>query len=72
VDPDNTYPDPPEGEYRQGDIANHTFRPVRPGTVDMSGTRVPDSCNMIGCHADVVFPATAGMFDSYATAIGAE
>ncbi|MHB8870219.1 MAG: S-layer homology domain-containing protein [Thermoleophilia bacterium] len=58
------------GTYKQGDIANHTFRPIRPDTLDKEGARVPDSCNMIGCHASAgLFPVTGGTFDAKAAIV---
>ncbi|MCL5943052.1 MAG: S-layer homology domain-containing protein [Actinobacteria bacterium] len=61
------------GTYKQGDIANHTFWPIRPDTVDKDGKRVPDSCNMIGCHASgTLFPVTGAMFDGKAAIIEGE
>lgn len=58
------------GTYKQGDIANHTFRPIRPDTMDKDGKRVPDSCNVIGCHAsDALFPMTGALFDMKAAIV---
>ncbi len=58
------------GTYKQGDIANHTFWPIRPDTMDKDGKRVPDSCNMIGCHASGgLFPMTGALFDAKAAII---
>jgi len=61
------------GTYKQGDIANHTFWPIRPDTMDKTGARVPDSCNMIGCHASgALFPVTGATFDAKAAIVTGE
>ncbi|MHB0981074.1 MAG: carboxypeptidase-like regulatory domain-containing protein, partial [Thermoleophilia bacterium] len=61
------------GTYKQGDIANHTFWPIRPDTMDKSAARVPDSCNMIGCHASgTLFPVSGAVFDAKAAIITGE